>query len=505
MDVVIWSGHSNLEGFSINWSKHFIRYIGPYKIAHWLRKHNYSCQIIDFITMFNEEELFQLTTKFITNETLVLGISTTFLCLSTTNKKKQIPEHALNVLIRIKKEFPQIKIVYGGYAAERFDGYGIVDASVTSYTTATEDIFLEYVTALSHDTPLPLSTFVKPALAAESASPRIHYFAANQLKYNIETDDFRFHKNDGILSGEPLPLDISRGCIFKCRFCQYPHLGKGKLDYIRSMELLEAELIYNYEHFQTTQYYVLDDTFNDTPVKIKAFLEMTERLPFKISFVGYIRADLIHRFPDTAHMLQNAGLSGAYFGLESLHPTASKLVGKGWSGTHAKTYIPELYHNIWKNKVSIHTNFIVGLPDDSPDSIRSTIDWFNKNNLCSINFTALKLYGPASRQPHVILSEFDRNAEKYGFSWGDYDPKLNSKIWFNNTWNTHTAIEFEFIANSLVQKHRKLSPWITPELTWLGHSQDEILSTKAFNFDVNMSRPARQQKVNEYFNLLMSI
>lgn len=510
MDVVIWSAHSSMEGYTIDWSRLFMRYIGPYKIAHWLRKHNHSCQVIDFVTQFNEEQLYQMTTKFITDKTLVLGISTTFMCLtkytdSKTKRNLRIPEHALNVLVRLKKEFPKLKIIYGGYAAERLDGYGVVDASVTSYTTATEDVFLEYIESLKHGTELPYSNIVIPAMS-DSLSPkaRIHFFAARNPKYNIEVDDFKFSHDDYILPGEPLPLDISRGCIFKCRFCQYPHLGRKKLDYTRAMELVEAELLYNYEHFQTTSYYILDDTFNDTEIKVKAFLEMTKRLPFTISFVAYTRVDLIHRFPDTAHMLQESGMIGAYFGLESLHPEASKVVGKGWSGKHAKTYVPDLYHNIWNKNVSVHTNFIVGLPGESSSSIRSTIDWFKDNELCSINFSSLSMYGPESKQPHVVLSEFDRNASQYGFTWGDYDPKLKSKIWYNDKWNTHTAANFSYIANSWVHPYRKMSPWIIHELNWLGHSYEELLNKNMVDFDLSLSRTNRQAKIKDYINYLMA-
>lgn len=510
MDVVIWTAHSSMGGYTIDWSRLFMRYIGPYKIAHWLRKHDYSCQVIDFITKFNEDQLYQMTTKFITDKTLVLGISTTFLCLtkytdSKTNKPLRIPEHALNVLTRIKKEFPNLKIVYGGYAAERLESYGVVDATVTSYTTATEDVFLEYVSALKKGTELPYSNIVIPAMSDNpAAKARIHYFAAKNPKYNIEVDDFKFHETDYILPGEPLPLDISRGCIFKCRFCQYPHLGRGKLDYTRAMELVEEELLHNYNHFKTTDYYILDDTFNDTEIKIKAFLDMTKRLPFKISFVAYIRADLIHRFPDTAYMLQESGMIGAYFGLESLHPGASKIVGKGWSGTDAKTYVPELYHNIWKKQVSVHTNFIVGLPGEDFNSIRSTVDWFKDNDLCSINFSALNMYGPESKQPHVVLSEFDRNADQYGFTWGDYDPKLKSRIWYNDKWDSHTAVKFSHVANTLVHPYRKMSPWVIQELRWLGHTTDEVLQDKIVDFNFSVSKNNRQQKIEDYFRMLMS-
>jgi radical SAM superfamily enzyme YgiQ (UPF0313 family) len=39
-----------------------------------------------------------------------------------------------------------------------------------------------------------------------------------------------------------LPIEIARGCIFKCKFCSYPLNGKQNLDfrYFSSMELINA-------------------------------------------------------------------------------------------------------------------------------------------------------------------------------------------------------------------------------------------------------------------------
>lgn len=508
MDVVLWSAQSNLEDNMPNWSTSFMRYIGPYKIAHWLRKNDYSCQVIDFITELDETQLYELTSKFITQDTLVLGISTTFMCLSkylnpTTKRIQRVPDHALRVLFRLKAEFPKLKIVYGGHAAERVDSYDIADATVMSYTTAPEDVFLEYVKFVKYNSDEPYYTLVAPTMT-DNPNPKLrkHYFSARNQVYNIEVDDFKFSKDDGILSGEPLPLDISRGCIFKCRFCQYTHLGKKKLDYIRSMKLVEEELLYNYENFQTTKYYILDDTFNDTEIKVKAFLDMTKRLPFKISFVGYTRADLLHRYPNTIHMLKEAGLAGTFFGLESFHPSASKIVGKGWSGKHGKTFVPELYHNIWNNEVSVHTNFIVGLPGETQEDIKETIQWFIDNDMCSINFARLSMYGPTSKMPHSVLSEFDKNAEKYGFTWGNYDVLMESRIWYNDTWNAASATVFTKFANRFTKAHRKVTPWLMLEVEWLGYTREDLLTKKINEFDWDVVQSIRDKKFKEYFNLL---
>lgn len=206
----------------------FTRYVGPYKVAHWLRKNGYTCQVLDFIAQFNEQQICKLINKFITPETLVLALSTTFMCLGKYKHSdgviRSIPEEVLNALKRIKEEHPHIKIVSGGYKSDRLNGWGVVDATVMSYTTASEDILVEYLDFLRGKGEEP-----KYVLYMNGKTRKV-YNEARTVKYNIEVDDFKFIPQDYILHGEALPLDVSRGCIFACRFCQYPHLGKGKMD-----------------------------------------------------------------------------------------------------------------------------------------------------------------------------------------------------------------------------------------------------------------------------------
>lgn len=495
MNIIFWNG-------GVDWG--VSRTIGPYKVAYWLRKHNYTTQVLDFIDFMPGDIIEKLTRKFITKDTKVLAISTTFLALAvhthSNGKKYWISEANLDILKRIKQDFPNIKIVLGGYKSEKLAGFGIVDATVMSYTTASEEIFLEY---MNH-----LTTGSEPPESVEcwwDPDKRPVYNKARNPVYNIEVDDFKWSKQDGILPGEPLPLDISRGCIFACRFCQYPHLGKKKLDYIRGMEFLKEEIIYNYENFGTTSYYIIDDTFNDTETKMKAFYDMTQTLPFKINYASYIRADLVYRFPDTAHYLKESGLYGAFFGLESLHPSASNIVGKAWSGKHAREFIPELYHNIWDHHVPIHTNFIVGITGETIESVDSTADWFIQNDLHSITFERLGLNGPDDGPVWSIKSEFDKNSSKYGFTMLPSQSNSIFADWKNDNWTRDTAGYHADRLNKKLADHRKVVTWSIPNLLWYGVTKDEIENKRRNEYPAEFFKHANRTKIIEYCKKMLSM
>jgi len=500
MNAIFWNGNGGNNTLS--------RAIGPYKIAHWVRKHNYNCQVIDFIDHMAEESLYEVTKKFITPETVILGLSTTFIALTyhthSDGVRRNLPEHVMNVIKRIKNEYPKIKIVIGGYQSEKMKGYGIIDATIMTYTEAPEDIFIEYLDYLVKGSEPPHSYECHH-------DKRPIYDKANNPKYNIEVDDFQFTKQDCVLPNEPLPLDVSRGCIFACRFCQYPHLGKKKFDYIRGMDYLEQEILHNYNEFGTTMYLLMDDTFNDSEHKMKAFYEMTRRLPFKIQYSTYLRADLIHRFPDMTHYLKDSGLFGAFFGLESLHPTASNIVGKAWSGKHAKEYVPDLYHNIWNGEIPIHVNFIVGITGDTIENVNGTVDWFIQNKLHSINFERLSLHGPDDAPVWTVKSEFDKNASKYGYTI--MEPNNNSIFanWETDNWTRDIATHYANEANKNTLRYKKINPWSIPSYMWQGTSKETILTRYAKDYpgisdQINGEKAVKSREIiASYINLLIDI
>ena len=390
------------------------RTLGPYKLAHALREIGISTQVIDHIRWIDDEALTKLLDKFITSETLCLGISTTFLYKDPTPGVPPVPSHLLLTVERIAKKYPKVKIVLGGSYTRQFrqsvPGHFLneIDAIFEEYS---EDTFVDYIRSIKES-----NIALMPPFSHEIWSGKgILCFKKPKIeRFNIETNVFKFDDTDAIMPHETLPLEVSRGCIFKCKFCNHLLLGRGKLDYLRDFELIKDELMHNYEKWQTTNYYIICDTFNDTEFKMKAWHDMVVSLPFKIKFTSYLRADLLDRYPDVPYMLQESGLLTGFHGIESLGESASMTIGKGWSGKQARTYIPELYHNIWKQQVKQTISMIVGLPGDTRESLTDSAKWFIDNDLYNIAWHPLGLrYGTPGRNS----SEFEKDAPKYGYKF----------------------------------------------------------------------------------------
>ena len=455
MDVVIiTTGAPDAEPLE------YFRTIGAYKIAHVVRKNGFSAKVIDHAAAIYQDNLVKILSKYVTNETKILAVSTTFFRCQKRPPARFGPQIVFlpdNVVLSIKEiceNYPNLKLIFGGYGVSgaRSESRLFPYATITSYG---EDIFVDVLKHIAGKGAEPRYevAYTQNETTGENISPFKVYSSPLVNRYNIEVDDFQWTEDDNIMPGEVLPLEISRGCIFKCKFCNHLLLGRGKLDYLRSFELIKNELLYNYEKWKTTNYYIICDTFNDTEIKMKAWSDMVNSLPFKIHYTCYLRADLLHAMPNVPHMLKESGLLSCYHGIESFHPHASVVIGKGWSSKGAKNYLPELYHNIWKGEVYQTLSFIAGLPRETREDLLTTCDWFIQNKMRHMSMGTLSIMEVTERDnvDYRNASEFERNAEKYGYSFFSKNPRdQRGKYWKTDYWD---AIQAEaFVVNVLRPK-----------------------------------------------------
>lgn len=434
------------------------RSISPYILKHYIAKRGYTSQVIDYCQDFTGEELFEYIEHFITNNTLCLAVSSTFWYDEAQyyyTYDNGIPPNIHQAIKLTKQKYPHIKVILGGahsgYMTKRIED---VDCVFISESEDTLPELLEHWTKGTESPPYTTNVLTKK---------KTYRYPLNKT-YDIEKCDFRWTDSDCIIPGETLPLETSRGCIFKCKFCAFPHLGKAKFDYLKSNEYLKQHLIENKEKYGVTNYIMLDDTFNDSEYKIDSFLEMTKQLSFEINYSAYIRADLVHRFDGMAEKLFDSGLRGAFFGLESIHPRASMIVGKGWSGKDGREYIPKLVNEIWKKKVFTISGLIVGLPEEQLDDLLGTLRWANNNNLPIIFFGLLVTKNFESRP---FVSEFERDAEKYNFNFDANDQ------WYNQHWNRQSVLRTATELNNK-RKNNTVACFNYSALKSLGFTDDEM-------------------------------
>jgi len=441
-----------------------------------LEANSYPYQVIDFIcrdknNYLTDDELLAVTETFIGEETQVIGFSSTFFGDMYGNF---LPANITGAMAEIRKLHPGIKFVLGGNNAENLHP-GITSKFDAVVIGLAEDVMLGLMRWYDGQGPEPKSR--RPVLHKTS-----FYYSddVEQTEFSIQTCEHRWHDKDHILPGEVLPLEVSRGCIFHCRFCQYPLLGRSKYDYTRGMANLRDELMDNYQRWGTTNYYLLDDTFNDTPTKVKAFHEMVMSLPFRIRWCGYIRADLLHRFPETISMIKESGCRGAFFGIESFGKEAALSVGKGWSATHAREFLPDLVHKHWNDEVTVHISLIAGLPGDTLESMHETVDWLHANELYGWDYKPLWILKHQDRR--IFSSTFAKEADKHGYTW----PYPNNNVeWVNESsgWSLTTAMSASKEVNRRKVRDKHTHVWSEISYPTLGYPEQYTYKTPIIDID----------------------
>jgi len=259
--------------------------------------------------------------------------------------------------------------------------------------------------------------------------------------YKFVSDVMHWLPED-IVNYTTLPIEMARGCIFKCKFCFHRDIGKKKLEYVKQYDALKQELLQVYNDFGITHYLITDDTFNDDVSKLEQIRRVTDTLPEQLKCWSYMRVDLLGRFPEMVTILKDIGVRATIFGIESMHPKASALIGKGGS----RQKIIDTLHMLKSDfpELSTHSGFIAGLPYEPISSLERTHNdlMSGKIQLDSWNWIAFGIQKPGLYQSD---SYFNLNYEKYGYENQGYvywdritDNQVPNNIlvnWKNQEWD----------------------------------------------------------------------
>jgi len=381
---------------------------GPYRIATEARLKGYTTQLINLLFHFDTDELETICDKFINNETIIVGFSTTFWDNPTIMEKRR---EFIKIIIKHTRQKSEAKIVLGGTLALLFAENMKADACFTGFA---EGAFTQYIDYIQN------KILLNPTYVTTKGTP-VYEFNKNYIGFDFNSSQILYQPNDCLDYNESVVIEITRGCIFKCDFCAYPLNGKKKLDYIKYENTLRDELIRNYELYGISNYTFSDDTFNDSPFKVELLHKLFTSLPFSIKFSSYLRIDLLHAHKQETDQLKEMGLIGAFFGIESLNYNSAKSIGKGMDPEKVKEFLYDLKATYWKDDVNVSIGLISGLPHETMKSHNETLDWILNKKYCLVDRVrpaALAVFNPKIDKM-AFKSEFQLNASKYGYYWPD--------------------------------------------------------------------------------------
>lgn len=442
-DVVFFSDVSRTMGYG--------KYSGPYVLKTALQKRRHSAVVIDCYTRMSLDDLLEITENVIGDNTLAVGISATLLKVWSVNGEKFAHQKLTveeadrlgkrlffgredvdveELIACVRRINPKVKVVLGGsqVSTENLPRPDLFDL----YFVGQADVSLPaFVDHLKHDAPFTADFHEGKPIATSQRYP-FNDFNKSEIVWT---------EADNLEPGEAVPLEIARGCVFKCAFCAFDLTGKKFGDWTKSTETLTAELIRNYETWGTTKYLVSDDTLNDSPEKVEWLHSTITSLPFKLEITSYVRLDIINKHRWMAQALKEIGLRQAIFGIETLHQEAGSLVGKGLAKERT---LDTLRHcrSVWSDQVHMGSGFIIGLPREPLESIESTFNWIMSSD-CELDtaaFQALAIY-----YENVAKNKMFFDPTKYGYEVSGY-------YWKSAVMNSHQARDLAARYNALIEE-----------------------------------------------------
>jgi hypothetical protein len=437
MHVILFTGTTDFDSGPY-------RTLGAYKVANIIERCGWGVNLIDntpwYVRHYAEE--LELFVRELTTRDTLFAFSLTFM-----RQSRAIDPFIIDFMQKLKQIFPRNKILIGGSHSEMSSLHDMVDHEINGLSE------VSLVEFLNQQNPTKRNQTVDPK--AES--------------YDFHDEIYRFNTNYNINENETLPLEVSRGCKFKCAFCAYQLIGrKGIPKWHKHQDRVYEELMHNWENFGTTKYNITCDTFNETTEKLEKIHEILQRLPFKIEFSCYLRLELLQRFPEQVELLRDMGLAGAFFGIETFNDKSRKAIGKGAASSRVIDTLEKLKAGPFAD-VLVQTAMMIGLPFDTEKTMRGWLDMMLDDAfpVDSVSLTALQINQHVEK---TSMSSFERNPEKYGYTF-------DNRGWISNvnfTLDQATKLydEYRLLFRSKIKTYAfSLLPH-----TYLGVSREQLLN-----------------------------
>ena len=178
--------------------------------------------------------------------------------------------------------------------------------------------------------------------------------------------DFRRY-NVPFLKNPFISFYTSRGCPAMCTFCLWPQTHSGHRWRLRSVEDIVNESRWALENFPgLKEIFFDDDTFNYKKERTIALCRELQKLNFTWSCTSRVTTDY-----ETLKAMKDAGCRLMIVGYESGDQQILKNIKKGATVDMARRFTRDAH----KLGLTVHGDYIVGLPGESPESIRRTIDF----------------------------------------------------------------------------------------------------------------------------------
>jgi hopanoid biosynthesis associated radical SAM protein HpnJ len=176
----------------------------------------------------------------------------------------------------------------------------------------------------------------------------------------------------GYLKHPYISIYTGRGCKSRCTFCLWPQTVGGHRYRTRSVDHVVEEIVWAKKNFpQTKEFFFDDDTFTDNLPRAEAIAERLGKLGIQWSCNA--KANVPR---ETLKKLKDGGLRLLLVGYESGNQQILHNIKKGMRVEVAENFTKDCH----ELGIAIHGTFILGLPGETKETIKETMEFARRIN-----------------------------------------------------------------------------------------------------------------------------
>lgn len=229
-----------------------------------------------------------------------------------------------------------------------------------------DEVPLNEIKGLSYRTPSGVITHNEDRATVENMDTLP--FVTPVYKRDLTIDNYFI----GYLKHPYISLYTGRGCKSRCTFCLWPQTVGGHRYRTRSVGHVIDEIRYAKAAFPNVkEFFFDDDTFTDDPARAEAIAKELGKLG--VTWSCNAKANVRR---ETLKALKDGGLRLLLVGYESGNQQILHNIKKGVRVDGAERFTRDCH----ELGIQIHGTFILGLPGETTDTIRETVEFAKRIN-----------------------------------------------------------------------------------------------------------------------------
>ena len=267
-------------------------------------------------------------------------------------------------------------------------------------------------------------------------------------------------------------IEATRGCPYKCDFCQESNVQSGSIFQVRPIE----EIIKDIKKIPQKFLFFCDASLTiDTTYTKKLFRKMK---PFHKKFICEGNADVLAKDEELLKLAYEAGCIEWTVGFESFSQQTLVDINKK---TNTIEEFAKVVKNIHKYKMAVLGNFIFGFDQDTPNIFQLTRDNIKKLGLDSARFAILTPY-PGT----PLFNKMEKESRITTYDWSKYNRK---NVVFKP--KNMTVEELKIGFKKISENFNSISNLIYRDIRSLKYGIYPFLSTVERNIESYLNRPKK--------------